>query len=42
VGSLRPGRFADLVAVGSDLLADGEALRAPAAVIKGGALVPAG
>lgn len=42
VGSLRPGRFADLVAVGSDPLADVEALRAPAAVIKGGALVRAG
>ncbi len=41
VGSLQLGRFADLVAVGSDPLADIEALRAPAAVIKGGSLVPA-
>jgi len=40
VGSLRPGRFADLVAFGADPLADIEVLRAPQAVVKGG--VPAG
>ncbi len=39
VGALRPGRFADLVAVTSDPLVDVEVLRAPAAVMKGGALV---
>ena len=40
VGSLRPGRFADLVAVGSDPLLDVDVLRSPVAVVKGGALVP--
>ena len=38
VGALRPGRFADLVAVTSDPLVDVEVLRAPAAVMKGGNL----
>jgi imidazolonepropionase-like amidohydrolase len=42
VGSLRPGRFADLIAVASDPLTDVGVLRAPVAVVKGGALVPAG
>jgi imidazolonepropionase-like amidohydrolase len=36
VGSLQPGRFADLVAVGADPLVDIETLRTPTAVIKGG------
>ncbi len=36
VGSLQPGRFADLVAFGSDPLADVDTLRAPTAVFKGG------
>jgi imidazolonepropionase-like amidohydrolase len=36
VGTLRTGRFADLVAFGSDPLADVEVLRSPLAVIKGG------
>ncbi len=39
VGSLRPGRFADLVVVADDPLVDIEALRSPVAVVKGGALV---
>lgn len=39
VGSLSPGRFADLVAVARDPLADIEVLRTPAAVVKGGRLV---
>jgi imidazolonepropionase-like amidohydrolase len=39
VGSLRPGRFADLVAVTTDPLVDIEVLRRPAAVIKGGVRV---
>ncbi len=42
VGSVRPGRFADLVAVGADPLLDIEVLRSPSAVVKGGVLVPAG
>ena len=36
VGSLAPGRFADLVALPSDPLQDVETLRSPALVIKGG------
>jgi len=36
VGSLRPGRFADLVAYPSDPLEDVETLRSPSLVIKGG------
>lgn len=36
VGSLQPGRFADLVAFATDPLADVAALRTPVAVIKGG------
>ncbi len=36
VGTLRPGRFADLVAVEGDPLADVTALEEPAIVIKGG------
>jgi len=39
VGSLRPGRYADLVVVDGDPLADVEVLRRPAAVVKGGVLV---
>ena len=39
VGSLRPGRFADLVVVADDPLVDIEVLRSPVAVVKGGALV---
>jgi imidazolonepropionase-like amidohydrolase len=40
VGSLRPGRFADLVAVASDPLLGVDVLRSPAAVVKGGSLIP--
>ena len=36
VGSLAPGRFADLVALPSDPLQDVETLRSPLLVIKGG------
>jgi imidazolonepropionase-like amidohydrolase len=36
VGSLRPGRFADLVALPSDPLQDIDALRSPLLVVKGG------
>ena len=36
VGSVAPGRFADLVAVDGDPLADVTALERPAVVIKGG------
>lgn len=36
VGTLEPGRFADLVAFGADPLADMAVLRAPLAVVKGG------
>lgn len=36
VGTLRPGRYADLVAFGTDPLADVATLRAPLAVVKGG------
>jgi imidazolonepropionase-like amidohydrolase len=39
VGSIRPGRYADLVAVKGDPLADIRALETVAAVIKGGVLV---
>jgi imidazolonepropionase-like amidohydrolase len=39
VGSLMPGRFADLVVLASDPLADIEVLRTPAAVVKGGVRV---
>ena len=39
VGSLRPGRFADLVAVTADPLEDIEVVRRPATVVKGGARV---
>jgi imidazolonepropionase-like amidohydrolase len=39
VGSLAPGRFADLVVLPSDPLDDIEVLRRPTAVVKGGALV---
>jgi imidazolonepropionase-like amidohydrolase len=39
VGRLEPGRFADLVAFGSDPLVDVAVLREPLAVVKGGALV---
>jgi imidazolonepropionase-like amidohydrolase len=42
VGSLSAGRFADLVALGSDPLDDVEGLRRPAAVVKGGRLVDMG
>jgi imidazolonepropionase-like amidohydrolase len=42
VGSLSAGRFADLVALGSDPLDDVEGLRRPAAVVKGGRLVDLG
>ena len=38
VGSLRPGRFADLVAVDGDPLEDVRVLEAPVAVMKGGRL----
>jgi imidazolonepropionase-like amidohydrolase len=38
VGTLRPGRFADLVAVDGDPLADVRVLEAPVAVMKGGRL----
>jgi imidazolonepropionase-like amidohydrolase len=40
VGSLQPGRFADLVAFAADPLADVAALRTPVAVIKGGEPAP--
>jgi imidazolonepropionase-like amidohydrolase len=40
VGSLQPGRFADLVAFGADPLLDVEILRSPRSIIKGG--VPVG
>jgi imidazolonepropionase-like amidohydrolase len=40
VGSLRPGRFADLVALDADPLEDIEVLRRPRTVVKGG--VPVG
>lgn len=36
VGTLQPGRFADLVAFGADPLTDVAVLRAPLAVVKGG------
>jgi imidazolonepropionase-like amidohydrolase len=39
VGSLRPGRFADLVAVDADPLVDVEVLLRPSSVLKGGAPV---
>ncbi len=39
VGSLEPGRFADLVAVAGDPTADVELLRAPVVVMKGGTVV---
>ncbi len=39
VGAVVPGRFADLVALPADPLADIEVLRRPSAVIKGGARV---
>jgi imidazolonepropionase-like amidohydrolase len=39
VGSLAPGRFADLVAVGGDPLADITELERPVVVVKGGRLV---
>ena len=39
VGSVRPGRFADLVAFGADPLVDIEALRTPSTVVKGGITV---
>jgi imidazolonepropionase-like amidohydrolase len=39
VGSLRPGRFADLVAVTADPLEDVGVVRRPATVVKGGARV---
>ena len=39
VGSAAPGRFADLVVLPADPLADVEVLRTPLAVVKGGALV---
>ena len=39
VGSLEPGRFADLVAVAADPLADVTALEAIPFVMKGGAVV---
>ena len=42
VGSLRPGRFADLVAVRSDPLDDIDVLRHPATVVKGGTAVDLG
>ena len=38
VGTLRPGRFADLVAVEGDPLEDVRLLEAPVAVMKGGRL----
>lgn len=39
VGTVAPGRFADLVALPADPLAEIEVLRRPVAVVKGGALV---
>lgn len=39
VGTLEPGRFADLVAVAGDPLADVRALESPVVVVKGGLLV---
>ena len=42
VGTLSPGRFADLVAVDADPLADIEVLRRPTAVVKGGVTVDLG
>ncbi len=39
VGSLAPGRFADLVAVDGDPLADVTVLERPSVVIKGGRVV---
>jgi imidazolonepropionase-like amidohydrolase len=39
VGSLEPGRFADLVAVAGDPLADVSVLERPVVVLKGGAVV---
>ena len=42
VGSLRPGRYADLVVVGGDPLSDIDVLRSPVAVVKGGSLVGLG
>jgi len=39
VGSVQPGRFADLVAFGSDPLLDVETLRTPLTVVKGGEAV---
>jgi imidazolonepropionase-like amidohydrolase len=38
VGTLRPGRFADLVAVDGDPIADVRLLEVPAVVLKGGRL----
>ena len=42
VGSLQPGRFADLVAIPGDLLEDLDRLNEPALVMKGGAVVRGG
>ena len=42
VGTLQPGRFADLVAVESDPLVDIEVLRRPSTVVKGGVPVDLG
>jgi imidazolonepropionase-like amidohydrolase len=39
VGTLEPGRWADLVAVADDPLADISALERPAAVVQGGRLI---
>ncbi len=39
LGSISPGRFADMIAVGGDPLADVELLRKVEAVMKGGRLV---
>ena len=39
VGTLAPGRFADLVAVDGDPLADVTVLERPAVVLKGGRVV---
>ena len=39
VGTLAPGRFADLVAVGGDPLGDIRAIEEPVVVAKGGRLV---
>ena len=42
VGSLTPGRFADLVAVDADPLVDIDVLRRPTDVLKGGVPVELG